>query len=200
MWKTYFKESPLISRAWVVQERILARRVIHFGRRQLGWECHEQEHCEMFPQGFPPVICPLGVKSLDPGYLFFGLRYEILEQKVARLWKRIVTDYSQRHLTIENDKVAAIYGIATNVGELCDNDTLVAGLWKNNLLITLQKEDNKPEGSSGSYGGHGLILRPNGEEDNQGFTRVGYFLAYGYGLLALLLSLLNLMAVGSRAH
>jgi hypothetical protein len=40
MWERFFLESSLISRAWVVQERLLAPRVIHFGRHQLGWECH----------------------------------------------------------------------------------------------------------------------------------------------------------------
>lgn len=35
--------SLLSSRAWVMQERLLARRVLHFGKRQKAWECCEED-------------------------------------------------------------------------------------------------------------------------------------------------------------
>ena len=40
-WTRQIIKSPLASRAWVVQERLLARRVVHFARSQLFWECAE---------------------------------------------------------------------------------------------------------------------------------------------------------------
>jgi hypothetical protein len=40
-WRQAISEAPLIQRAWVLQERTLAPRVIHFGKNQLLWECHE---------------------------------------------------------------------------------------------------------------------------------------------------------------
>lgn len=40
-WQQGLLQAPLLQRAWVVQERTLAPRVIHFGRGQLFWECHE---------------------------------------------------------------------------------------------------------------------------------------------------------------
>jgi hypothetical protein len=40
-WKQAISAAPLIQRAWFLQERILAPRVIHFGKNQLLWECHE---------------------------------------------------------------------------------------------------------------------------------------------------------------
>jgi hypothetical protein len=40
-WKEAISAAPLIERAWVLQERTLAPRVVHFGKNQLLWECHE---------------------------------------------------------------------------------------------------------------------------------------------------------------
>jgi hypothetical protein len=41
LWEEGLSEAPLLKRAWVVQERVLARRVLHFARNQLFWECKE---------------------------------------------------------------------------------------------------------------------------------------------------------------
>ncbi|KAI1373436.1 hypothetical protein F4677DRAFT_223159 [Hypoxylon crocopeplum] len=49
IWKENVEGAPLNSRAWVMQERILAPRQIHCGREQLLWECHETIACETFP-------------------------------------------------------------------------------------------------------------------------------------------------------
>lgn len=39
-------KSPLNTRAWVFQERALARRTIHFSASQMYWECGAGVHCE----------------------------------------------------------------------------------------------------------------------------------------------------------
>ena len=41
-------ESPLNKRAWVLQERALSRRTIHFSAKQTYWECAEGVLCENF--------------------------------------------------------------------------------------------------------------------------------------------------------
>jgi hypothetical protein len=41
LWWRYMDQAPLNLRGWVVQERLLAPRVIHFGKHQIFWECHE---------------------------------------------------------------------------------------------------------------------------------------------------------------
>jgi hypothetical protein len=41
LWEQGLSKAPLLKRGWVVQERVLARRVLHFGRNQLFWECQE---------------------------------------------------------------------------------------------------------------------------------------------------------------
>jgi hypothetical protein len=51
IWRDEVDDAPLSRRGWVFQERFLARRILHFGPRQLAWECQEFEALEMFPQG-----------------------------------------------------------------------------------------------------------------------------------------------------
>jgi hypothetical protein len=40
------QEAELNKRAWVMQERVLAKRTIHFSANQTYWECGEGVHCE----------------------------------------------------------------------------------------------------------------------------------------------------------
>lgn len=40
------KYSPLAQRAWVFQEMVLSRRVVHFAKDQMWWECPQVETCE----------------------------------------------------------------------------------------------------------------------------------------------------------
>jgi hypothetical protein len=43
--------SDLLNRGWVLQERLLAPRILHFGHSQLYWECNELQACETLPTG-----------------------------------------------------------------------------------------------------------------------------------------------------
>lgn len=39
-WDAHFDIEPLISRGWVVQEKIVSPRICHFGSSQIIWECN----------------------------------------------------------------------------------------------------------------------------------------------------------------
>jgi hypothetical protein len=43
-------KAKLNTRAWVMQERVLARRTIHFSANQIYWECGERVYCENLMQ------------------------------------------------------------------------------------------------------------------------------------------------------
>ena len=55
-WKEEVHNAPLNRRGWVLQERLLCPRVLHFGRQQLLWECCELDAAEKYPNGLPEVI------------------------------------------------------------------------------------------------------------------------------------------------
>jgi hypothetical protein len=51
-WQRGVEDAPLTRRGWVVQERALAPRTVHFGKEELFWECLELTASETFPNGF----------------------------------------------------------------------------------------------------------------------------------------------------
>jgi len=53
---TLLLEGPLLKRGWVVQERVLAPRTLHFGTNQLFWECRHSQACETYPGGLPNLM------------------------------------------------------------------------------------------------------------------------------------------------
>lgn len=55
-WYDDFETCPLLKRAWVVQETVLPRRVLHFGKRQVFWECNNFEACETYPNSYPTQV------------------------------------------------------------------------------------------------------------------------------------------------
>lgn len=54
-WWAEILNTPLLKRGWVFQERFLAPRVLHFGARQMLWECASLDACETYPFGLPEV-------------------------------------------------------------------------------------------------------------------------------------------------
>lgn len=68
-WSSQVQDQPLHRRGWVVQERLLAPRVLHFSSQQLLWECCELDAAEKYPRGLPTVLASSGgalFKGLDP--------------------------------------------------------------------------------------------------------------------------------------
>ena len=57
-WEKDLELAPLNRRAWVMQERFLSPRVLHFSRSQIFWECLEITAGEMFPLGIPKLLKP----------------------------------------------------------------------------------------------------------------------------------------------
>ena len=51
LWRRSTSDSPLNSRGCVFQERLLAPRILHFGGRQLFWECGILGAYVSFPKG-----------------------------------------------------------------------------------------------------------------------------------------------------
>ena len=126
IWEEGVDRAPLNQRAWVVQERLLSRRVVHFSQQQLFWECHELNACEMFPGGLEKVVpdITIGFKNLHS--------MSTSEKRLAPQWERVTRAYSKAALTKASDKIIALAGIATEMESVL-NDNYLAGLWARNL-------------------------------------------------------------------
>ena len=131
------------TRAWVLQERILAPRVLHFGKRQLMWECCEKDASEVFAHGLHPELAV----SEFVRFKSIALKVEQGDQRAFRdiiprlpvaqhLWNRIISNYSQCDLSRPEDKLIACSGVAKRFQSLL-KDTYVAGMWRTNLETQL---------------------------------------------------------------
>lgn len=59
-------------------------------------------------------------------------------QQLYRLWFRVVKDFTRRSLTFESDRLPAISALAERLGVIINDDTYVAGLWKNEIIRGLE--------------------------------------------------------------
>ena len=139
-WDTHMNQAPLNRRGWVMQERWLSPRVLHYGRDQLLWECRELDACETYPDGLPKPLrnalsgFKLGSEFMTPlQYSQQGGNTESPPDLAHRsIWGSIVDKYSTTSLTKGEDKLVAISGIAKRMQGLLDDEYL-AGLWRKNL-------------------------------------------------------------------
>lgn len=79
LWDTLVNQAPVNKRSWVLQERLIAPRVLHFCRGQIAWECAGTGSCpgydraEERPPGMPnfqlrgdEIQAEIRIKGLDP--------------------------------------------------------------------------------------------------------------------------------------
>ncbi|KAK0124806.1 hypothetical protein ONS96_008687 [Cadophora gregata f. sp. sojae] len=136
VWEREVENAPLGKRAWVVQERILAPRVVHFSSNQILWECCQERAAELLPadavneDGELKKVAPYPAtnEAQDPDRIW-----------VHRNWASLVEKYSSCSLTVQSDKLVAISGLARRVcGQLgLTPQDYIAGLWKSNLIYGL---------------------------------------------------------------
>ena len=160
--------APLNRRGWVLQERLLAPRVLHFGSRQLFWECKRGLSCERYPDNLPDYMYRLlstTFKSLDMSKRRTnksGLKYASdvpqgpnSDLVIYNLWTRIARAYSSTQLSFVQDKAIALSGIAKAMQDTFQ-DTYIAGLWRRCLPSQLLWHVNKLRQSNGQPS-----VRPN---------------------------------------
>lgn len=143
-WINNVSQCPLNRRGWVLQERLLAPRVLHFGRDQLFWECRETDAAESYPERLPSILNAssyLGFKNLNPAKYDAEMKSLMRADhdprfSYYRLWGNVIKAYSQMKLTKSSDKLIALSGIAKKFSALL-NDTYIAGMWQKYLASEL---------------------------------------------------------------
>jgi hypothetical protein len=134
------------TRAWCMQERFLSKRTLHFGRTKLLWECQEMAREEdEHPDMNAGSMDRFGDNS-ELGFLRHFSSFPWLHGPMPftradkasgySLWYRLVQSYSRRAMTVLDDKLPAISGLASVFAEL-SKDRYVAGLWEWDLPMGL---------------------------------------------------------------
>lgn len=137
---------PLFDRGWVVQERVLAPRTLHFGSEYLLWECQRDRKTELYPHGYPRYTSPLPSLTMGPS--------KYLSKREARsYWKELIREYSLCQLTEPRDKLVAISAIAKELNTLGGWGDYLAGLWRSDILHDLLWVSTAESKGSGTKAG-----------------------------------------------
>jgi hypothetical protein len=118
----YENISLLEKRAWILQERVLSRFVVHFGYAELEWECKKERQ----------PICQCGNLTPRNTPMDYHLAVRI-EGSFVEGWQNIVSEYTSRQITYSRDRLPGIAGLAS----ACTPDSrhpigpgdYVAGMW-----------------------------------------------------------------------
>jgi len=165
LWDDTMTSMPLAGRAWVVQETLLASRVLYLCGSQMFWQCYDFRACEQFPNGLPSASLVnrnmfamlerfeyrrskySGFRSLSTDLLCeaFGNFSELIPMErrtrgskydLWQLWRSIINIYTDCDLTYPSDKLVALSGIAKIMEQVLD-DEYCAGLWKSRIATEL---------------------------------------------------------------
>ena len=115
----------LNERGWVLQERLLSPRIVHFTKFRMYWECRLSIGCD----DLTVVSRTTGLLNLTrerPGD--HGIHISTPEQ-----WFEIVQKYSQCLLTRATDKLHAINGIVSSIGTHTGHRFL-NGIWEDAII------------------------------------------------------------------
>lgn len=139
---------PMLSRAWTYQERLLAPRVLYMGRQEMLWDC---VHCRG---------CQCGGAEYKRNEVNKGEFYKICLQPaptqdftaMQRLWYHMVIQYSALRLTVREDKLPAISGLANVLyhHRAKNPNSYLAGLWRDTLIWDLCWQVRR-KGSSSNF-------------------------------------------------
>ncbi|KAH3906236.1 hypothetical protein HBI56_194010 [Parastagonospora nodorum] len=135
--------TTLMSRGWVLQERLLSRRSIYFDD-VLSWECHAMLANEVFPGGIPWDRDSLPYWGIHQPFKLSRLldiedSKHDAKHKKAKLyerWRLVCMAFAKCRLTYSTDALPAISGLARAFGRALD-DVYLVGLWQKDLILGL---------------------------------------------------------------
>jgi hypothetical protein len=154
---------PLAARGWTLQERLLARRIVFFGKEQVHWECRAtrwSESTRLQPIQYIESSAP-GLVALRGGLPMFGSGFSPAQQnlnqtKLLNDWYRVLGEFTRRGLTMKQDKLPALSGIAKVISQGLGHSnpkfdtTYHAGLWAQDLPRALLWTTFAPNAGTGA--------------------------------------------------
>jgi hypothetical protein len=137
VWDTEVSEVLVNTRGWVLQERLLSRRILYFGERQIFWECRQKDASEIYSDSLPRDV-------IQPGHRLKNLALdsptsdEILDNNFVSYsrWDQVVRAYTSCELSFPQDKLVALSAIAKVTRKVL-RDTYVVGMWRRYLEFEL---------------------------------------------------------------
>ncbi|KAF2787240.1 HET-domain-containing protein [Melanomma pulvis-pyrius CBS 109.77] len=120
-------DHPLLTRGWVLQERLLSPRVLHFGAFEMIWECMQSYKCEC------------GASKNTNSWLDWKTKFhpdmlaDCPPKFAAESWHNLVKDFSGLNLSQMKDVLPAVSGAAKIIQQKLQSTglkaTYIAGMW-----------------------------------------------------------------------
>ncbi|KAF6817732.1 hypothetical protein CMUS01_12029 [Colletotrichum musicola] len=129
-WEKEMSHALINTRAWVFQERLLSPRVLHFGERQILWECESKDAAEIYPEDLP-VDLSWSFKRFK-GFTLDDTAKAPGDFRIYLYWAEIVKAYTVCKLTFPSDKLIALSAVAKRMTRF-HGDEYVAGMWRRYL-------------------------------------------------------------------
>lgn len=115
--------APLLTRGWVLQERLLSPRTVNFHTGEMTWDCESQFTCECGVFEIDPCLprTHLGEHQwLSKRSLAEAAATKAVQQILYR-WHQLIEQYSTLHLTKDADVLPAFSGVASHFGKLLES-------------------------------------------------------------------------------
>ncbi|KAI8669581.1 HET domain-containing protein [Fusarium keratoplasticum] len=126
-------EFPLMTRGWVHQEHVLSQRFLHFGPRELVWECQSLTTCQCGGTPARPTVRERTTQLLSVSKPSLDLGDPIV---VLKLWYQNLRSITSLDLTYIQDRLAVMAGIASQLSK-GRKGRYLAGLWEDSLVSDL---------------------------------------------------------------
>lgn len=146
-WDNTVDRGPVNSRGWVLQERLMSPRVLHFCLNQVGWECacsqikrdpadegQTQKGSANHRSRYDSIV--EGIQQFSPHASSGAGANAPLSYTHLDIWADIVNAYTRTAITDEQDIFLALSGIAKVLAEKLQC-AYIAGLWRTNLASQL---------------------------------------------------------------
>ncbi|KAH6838459.1 heterokaryon incompatibility protein-domain-containing protein [Chaetomium sp. MPI-CAGE-AT-0009] len=136
---------PILTRAWVYQERMLSTRVLHFGRYEVFFECRSFAECECDGIASDLASSEVATMPLLPKVVHadaldseaIGVEWvEYAQYYIARLWRSMVNSFTSLGITKHGDRLPAMGGLAKHMA-MRRKSAYLAGLWQDTLMDDL---------------------------------------------------------------
>jgi hypothetical protein len=120
---------PLLQRGWVMQERYLSPRVVHYAKDQLLWECNstfrsdnDEVRFDIYREMFLASEKTLKHRNHHDSH---------------ESWRQLITNYTHLSFTKDTDLLPALAGIVRREMSHRKSDLYIAGMWRDSLLDDL---------------------------------------------------------------
>ncbi|KAL2146811.1 hypothetical protein VTI28DRAFT_2292 [Corynascus sepedonium] len=160
---------PIFTRGWVMQERFLSPRILHFGPEELSFECLESTTCQCTPSHHPQPQQPQEIQQQkeevkQPSWYanfvdrtarpkhYYSLQHwqsssDMTQADLETCWRRLVEDYSHLQLSRDADIFPAVSGLARQMrGVRADRRGGASGMGTGSGTEGVANHDDKGEG------------------------------------------------------